>query len=100
MEETIRTLNQKVNDLQQLGNQTMGAHDLVSLMETSNSNLVGQLASQNKRAGSTDKRPEEPKLLSHRMELHDDAHSILQKKYRAGWRQVNKNPELWWAQGI
>ena len=100
MEQTIRNLNQKVNDLQNQGNNTMGAQDLVTLMETSNSNLVGQLASQNKRARSQDRRPGDPKLWSHRLELHDDAHSILQKEYRKGWRKVNKNLELWWAQGI
>ena len=61
MEQTIRNLNQKVNDLQNQGNNTMGAQDLVTLIETSNSNLVGQLASQNKRARSPDRRPEDPK---------------------------------------
>ena len=35
MEQTIRNLNQKVNDLQNQGNNTMGAQDLVTIMETS-----------------------------------------------------------------
>ena len=71
---------------------------MIGLMETSNSNLVERLACQNKRARSPDRKPEEQKLLS--KNLDDDAHSILQKEYRSGWRQVNINPELWWSQGI
>ena len=83
MEETIRARQKKMNDLQQQqGDNTMGARDLISLMETSNSNLVGILASQNKRARSPDRKPEEPKLLSKTLELRDDAHSVLQKEYR------------------
>jgi hypothetical protein len=73
---------------------------LISLMETSNSNLVDRLASQNKRAKSPERKPEEPKLLRKNLVLHDDTHFILQKEYRLGWRQVNRNPELWWSQGI
>ena len=63
------------------GGQLDGGQTLVSLMETSNSNLVDKLASQNKRARSPDRKPEEPKLLSKTLELRDDAHSILQKEY-------------------
>ena len=101
MEEMIRTMQKKMNDLQQQqGDTTVGARDLVSLMETSNSNLVGILASQNKRARSPERKPEGPKLLSKTLELKDDAHAILQKEYRSGWRQVNRNPELWWSLGI
>ena len=50
MEETIGALNQKVTDMQQQRNTSMGARDLASIMETSNLNLVDILASQNKRA--------------------------------------------------
>ena len=67
-------------------------------METSNSNLVGQLENQNKRSRSPDRKPEEPKLLTHSLDLHDDLHNILHKEYRSGWRQVNVNPDLWWPQ--
>ena len=69
-------------------------------METSNSSLVDKLATQNKRSRSRDRKPEEPKLLTQRIDLHDDAHNVLRKEYRSGWRQVNTNPELWWSQRI
>ena len=40
MEETIRAMQKKMADLQQQqGDNTMGARDLIGLMETSNSNL-------------------------------------------------------------
>ena len=79
MEETIRAMQKKMTDLQQQqGDNTMGARDLIGLMETSNSNLVDRLANQNKRARRPDRNPEEPKLLSKTLELNDDAHSVLQ----------------------
>ena len=81
-------------------NSTIGPKDLVNYMETSNSNLIDKLASQSKRARSPDRKPEEPKLLDKTLELRDDAHSVLQKEYRENWRQINRNPELWWNQGI
>ena len=76
MEETIRAMQKKMNDLQQQqGDNTMGARDLVSLMETSNSNLVGILASQNKRAKSPERKPDEPKLLSKMMPIQSNRKS-------------------------
>ena len=46
MEETIKALTQKVVELQQQGNTTMGTLDLLNIMEMSNSNLGDKLASQ------------------------------------------------------
>ena len=97
----MRAIQKRLNELEQeQGNNTIGAKELVNYMETNNSNLVDKLASQSKRARSPDRKPEEPKLLSKTLELRDDAHSILQKEYREGWRQINRNLELWWNQGI
>jgi uncharacterized protein with GYD domain len=46
MEETIKALTQKVVELQQQGNTTMGTRDLLTIMEMSNSNLADKLACQ------------------------------------------------------
>ena len=101
MEESMRAMQKRLNELQQEQvNSTIGPKDLVNYMETSNSNLIDKLASQSKRARSPDRKPEEPKLLDKTLELRDDAHSVLQKEYRENWRQINRNPELWWNQGI
>mgnify|MGYP001497436458 CR=1 FL=1 len=97
----MKTMERKLTELQQdQGNQTFGPKDLATYMEASHSNLIDKLASQSKRARSPERRPEEPKLLEKTLEIRDDAHSIIQKEYREGWRQINKNPELWWGQGI
>ena len=97
----MKAMERKLVELQQdQANQTIGPKDLATYMEASNSNLIDKLASQSKRARSPERKPEEPKLLERTLELRDDAHSILQKEYRENWRQINRNPELWWSQGI
>jgi hypothetical protein len=101
MEESMKAMQKRLTELQQEQvNQTMGPRDLVNYMESSNSNLIDKLASQSKRARSPDRKPEEPKLLEKTLELKDDAHTVLQKEYRENWRQINRNPELWWSQEI
>ena len=101
MEENIQRMQKRLEELQQdQVNQSIGPRDLVNYMESSNSNLIDKFASQSKRARSPERKPEEPKLLDKTLELKDDAHSILQKEYRENWRQINRNPELWWSQGI
>ena len=101
MEQNMVAMQKRLEELQQdQANQTIGPRDLVNYMESNHSNLIDKLASQSKRARSPERRPEEPKLLDKTLELRDDAHSILQKEYRENWRQINRNPELWWSQGI
>ena len=101
MEENMKAMQKRLEELQQdQVNQSIGPRDLVNYMESSNSNLIDKLASQSKRSRSPERKPEEPKLLDKTLELKDDAHSILQKEYRENWRQINRNPELWWSQGI
>ena len=101
MEQNMKAMERKLTELQQdQGNQTFGPKDLANYMEASHSNLIDKLASQSKRSRSPDKRPDEPKLLEKTLDIRDDAHSIIQKEYRENWRQINKNPELWWSQGI
>jgi hypothetical protein len=101
MEQNMKAMERKLTELQQdQGNQTLGPKDLATYMEASHSNLIDKLASQSKRSRSPDRRPDEPKLLEKTLEIRDDSHSIIQKEYRENWRQINKNPELWWSQGI
>ena len=100
MEKTFATLSEMVSNLRQNGNQSIWAKDIASIMDSRNRNFAEKLASQNKRASSPERRPEEPKLLTHMLELKDDVHKVFQKGYQSALRQINTDPKLWWAQKV